>query len=77
MSPTAVVAAQMDALQMNDWPETDAGARTAFAFTKPHDAESPTRAPVSHCPPFRCLHAFLTICDMPLLKETLHGLMLE
>ncbi|KAK9836495.1 hypothetical protein WJX74_001690 [Apatococcus lobatus] len=45
MSPTAVVAAQMDALQMNDWPEMDAGARTAFAFTKPHDVESPTRAP--------------------------------
>ncbi len=46
MSPTAVVAAQMDALQMNDWPETDAGARTAFAFTKPFNVESPTRGPV-------------------------------
>lgn len=35
MSPVAVVAAQMDALQRNDWPETDAGIKTAFEFSKP------------------------------------------
>jgi hypothetical protein len=27
--PTAAVAAQMDALQINDWPEPDAGVHTA------------------------------------------------
>ena len=35
LSPTACIAAQMDALQMNDWPEADAGVRTAFLFSKP------------------------------------------
>ena len=34
-----VVAAQLDALQRNDWPDTDAGVRAAFEFSKPHDAE--------------------------------------
>ena len=35
-----VVAAQLDALQRNDWPEADAGVRAAFAFSKPADAET-------------------------------------
>lgn len=35
-----VVEAQLDALQRNDWPESDAGIAVAFAFSKPHDAES-------------------------------------
>ncbi|KAK9824657.1 hypothetical protein WJX72_012116 [[Myrmecia] bisecta] len=39
MPPTAVIAAQLDALQCNDWPETDAGIRTAFQFSKPYEAE--------------------------------------
>eukprot|EP00877_Chromochloris_zofingiensis_P000633 jgi/Chrzof1/10570/Cz05g03250.t1 len=39
LSPTAVIAAQLDALQINDWPEQDAGVRTAYAFSKPHDCE--------------------------------------
>lgn len=34
-----VVAAQLDALQRNDWPEADAGVRAAFAFSKPAGAE--------------------------------------
>jgi hypothetical protein len=29
--PTAAVAAQMDALQINDWPEPDAGVHTAVS----------------------------------------------
>lgn len=29
--PTAAVAAQMDALQINDWPEADAGVHTAVS----------------------------------------------
>lgn len=43
--PTTVVAAVVGALQRNDWPDRDAGARTAFAFTKPwqgDDATAPT-----------------------------------
>lgn len=34
ISPTAVIAAQLDSLQMNDWPEPDSGILTAFAFSK-------------------------------------------
>jgi hypothetical protein len=37
---TQVVAAQLDALQRNDWPDADAGVRAAFAFSKPADAET-------------------------------------
>ena len=37
MSPTAVVASQMSALQRNDWPESDSGAQTVFFFSKPED----------------------------------------
>lgn len=40
MPPTEVVAAQLDALQRNDWPEADAGVTVAFAFTKPDGAEA-------------------------------------
>ncbi|BDA47530.1 hypothetical protein COCOBI_10-3780 [Coccomyxa sp. Obi] len=51
LSPCAVVAAQLDALQMNDWPETDAGVRTAFLFSKPYDCENMIagRATPSEC----------------------------
>lgn len=37
--PTAAVAAQLDALQINDWPEPDAGVQTALAFAKPYECE--------------------------------------
>eukprot|EP00891_Asterochloris_glomerata_P009643 jgi/Astpho2/9643/Aster-x0860 len=37
LPPTAVVAAQLDALQRNDWPDQDAGIRTAFLFAKPQE----------------------------------------
>lgn len=40
LPPTTVVAAQMDALQMNDWPDTDSGVRTAFLFSKPFECET-------------------------------------
>lgn len=40
MPPTEVVAAQLDALQRNDWPEADAGVAVAFAFSKPDGAEN-------------------------------------
>lgn len=39
MPPNACIAAQMDALQRNDWPDKDAGVFTAFMFTKPQGAE--------------------------------------
>jgi hypothetical protein len=38
MPPTSVIAAQLDALQMNDYPDPDSGIKTAFAFTKPYDS---------------------------------------
>ena len=40
LPPTAVIAAQMDALQMNDWPDPDSGIRTAFLFSKPFECET-------------------------------------
>jgi hypothetical protein len=40
VAPLQVVAAQLDALQRNDWPDADAGVRAAFAFSKPADAET-------------------------------------
>jgi hypothetical protein len=49
LSPTAAVAAQMDALQMNDWPDTDAGVRTAFLFSKPYGCESMIAGRVRTC----------------------------
>ncbi|PSC73270.1 hypothetical protein C2E20_3539 [Micractinium conductrix] len=39
MSPLACIAAQMGALQRNDWPERDAGVQTAFQFTLCQHAE--------------------------------------
>jgi hypothetical protein len=39
MPPTTVIATQLDALQRNDWPEPNAGVRTAFTFAKPRDCE--------------------------------------
>ena len=47
LPPTAVVAAQMDALQMNDWPDPDSGVRTAFLFSKPFECESMVAGRVS------------------------------
>lgn len=35
-----MVAAQLDALQRNDWPEADSGVAVAFAFSKPDGAEA-------------------------------------
>lgn len=39
LSPAAAVAAQMDALQRNEWPEPDSGVATAYEFTRPFMAE--------------------------------------
>ena len=47
LPPTAVVAAQLDALQRNDWPDQDAGIRTAFLFAKPQECENMVTGPVS------------------------------
>jgi len=46
-----VVAAQLDALQRNDWPDVDAGVCAAFDFSKPRDAEQllPGEARRWHC----------------------------
>lgn len=37
LPPTTVVTAQMNALQRNDYPHTDAGLQTCFLFSKPFD----------------------------------------
>ena len=49
LSPTAAIAAQMDALQMNDWPDMDAGIRTAFLFSKPFGCEGMIAGRVRTC----------------------------
>eukprot|EP00879_Flechtneria_rotunda_P021727 GHRR01022911.1.p1 GENE.GHRR01022911.1~~GHRR01022911.1.p1 ORF type:complete len:251 (+),score=99.09 GHRR01022911.1:309-1061(+) len=46
--PTAAVAAQLDALQINDWPEPDAGVQTALAFAKPYECEQLLTAAPQH-----------------------------
>jgi hypothetical protein len=43
LPPTTVVAAVLNALQRNDWPDPDAGVRTAFAFTKPYQGDDLAR----------------------------------
>jgi hypothetical protein len=60
LPPTAVVAAQMDALQMNDWPETDAGIRTAFLFSKPYDCENLIAGQVRAAP--SCCRSHIVRC---------------
>ena len=51
MSPTAVIASQLSALQRNDYPEQDAGAGVAYAFTIPEGCEAmlPGGVGVSAC----------------------------
>lgn len=44
LSPTAAVAAVLDALQRKDWPSSNAGISVAFAFTKPQPEEGTTPA---------------------------------
>ena len=44
----------MNALQRNDWPETDAGVRAAFEFSKPHGAENLLPGEVSSLYLFNC-----------------------
>ncbi|KAK9787500.1 hypothetical protein WJX73_009000 [Symbiochloris irregularis] len=39
MAPTTMIASQLDALQRNDYPDTDSGIRAAYAFTKPYECE--------------------------------------
>ena len=46
LPPTAAIAAQLNALQLNDWPEPAAGIHTAFMFTKPHQCEQLMVGPV-------------------------------
>jgi hypothetical protein len=41
MSPDAVIAAQMQALQRPDWPEAEAGLRAVHAFAMPSDTLAP------------------------------------
>lgn len=45
LPPTAAVAAQLDALQLNDWPDRAAGIQTAFLFSKPYGCEDMVTGP--------------------------------
>jgi len=47
LPPTAAIAAQLDALQLNDWPDRAAGIQTAFLFSKPYGCEEMVTGPVS------------------------------
>lgn len=40
IAPHLAVQSIMTALQMNDYPEEDAGAHTAYLFSKPYDCEN-------------------------------------
>lgn len=63
LSPTACIAAQMDALQMNDWPEADAGVRTAFLFSKPYGCEQMIAGQVCACMPSMVFSIVDTACN--------------
>lgn len=47
--PNLAVQSIMTALQMNDYPEEDAGARTAYLFSKPYDCKNLVAGQVSAC----------------------------
>ena len=47
LPPTAAIAAQLNALQLNDWPEPSAGIRTAYLFSKPYQCEDLVVGPAS------------------------------
>lgn len=49
IAPHLAVQSIMTALQMNDYPEEDAGARTAYLFSKPHDCENLIAGQVCIC----------------------------
>lgn len=55
LPPTAAIAAQLDALQLNDWPERGAGIHTAYLFSKPYGCESLITGPV-RCQQMCCHH---------------------
>ena len=52
MSPTTVIASQLNALQRNDYPELDDGAGVVFAFTKPQGCEDMLPGGVGVCASF-------------------------
>ena len=52
IAPHLAVQSIMTALQMNDYPEEDAGARTAYLFSKPYDCENLIAGQVSKSQPF-------------------------
>lgn len=88
LPPTTVVAAQLDALQRNDWPDTDAGISTAFAFAKPHGCEKfmpgqvllaiivPLVPSVQPCSCILCFHAMQscsgTVANFPFFSLYIH-----
>lgn len=55
LSPSAVITAQLEALQRNDWPDADAGVRTAHRFALPHSCRPVRRRRVRRLHPQSCM----------------------
>ena len=71
-----MVAAQLDALQRNDWPDSDAGVRAAFDFSKPRDAEQLLPGQARCCTYCRILTGVRNVCRRRVrasLKGRFHG----
>lgn len=79
LSPSAVVAAQLDALQRNDWPAEDSGVQAAFAFTLPMLAELPQqlRGPERRVRSWKASEAWLSWPDFHAQLHTVYGLLLN
>ena len=83
MPPNVVVAAQMDALQLNDYPEIDASVQAAYLFAKPYGCEELTVGQVQCSAHAIAKHGWLhAMCLLHqvvlvrrfLLKEHVHGM---
>lgn len=46
--PDTAIKSVLEALARNDYPEEDAGVKTAYAFSKPHDCERLLAGQVLH-----------------------------
>ena len=70
MSPMAVVECQMAALQRNDWPDTDAGVQTAFAFSKPYAVDHPLAHGERRCRTWFAEDKWLTVDEFSKMMHT-------
>jgi hypothetical protein len=72
LSPPLAVAAILNALQRNDWPDTDTGVETAFSFTKPwtDGGELPSPGALRRVRAWTALETFL---DLKEFSNHLHS----